>query len=89
MGEGSSRVGSFTYYSAVISVLGSTAVSLYTIFLHLKNYRRPDLQRLTIRILIMYLLNNSGFQYMDLHHLLVYHHTDLHFISTQFEMFMK
>ncbi|KAI8899584.1 organic solute transporter Ostalpha-domain-containing protein [Globomyces pollinis-pini] len=51
--EGSAKVSSVVYYLSVLAVFGATVVSIYTIFLHLKNYRRPDLQRLTIRILIM------------------------------------
>jgi hypothetical protein len=53
MTEGSAKVGWFFYTWAIVSVLGATCTSFYIIFLHLKNYRRPDLQRLTIRILIM------------------------------------
>lgn len=53
--EGSSKVGALTYTWSVLSVIGASLVSFYTIFLHLKNYRRPDLQRLTIRILLMYI----------------------------------
>jgi hypothetical protein len=51
--EGSSRVGWILYILSLLAVLGASVTSFYTIFLHLKNYRRPDLQRLTIRILIM------------------------------------
>ncbi|RKO91525.1 organic solute transporter Ostalpha-domain-containing protein [Blyttiomyces helicus] len=51
--EGSHKIGSFAYYTAAIAAIGGSAVSFYTMFVHLKNYRRPDLQRLTIRILWM------------------------------------
>ena len=53
IGEGITRVGAVTYIWAVLSVFGASAVSIYTVWLHLKNYRRPDLQRVTIRILWM------------------------------------
>ena len=47
------QVGVVTYIVAFISVFTASVVSFYTIYLHLKNYRRPDLQRLSIRIILM------------------------------------
>ncbi|KAI8825289.1 organic solute transporter subunit alpha/Transmembrane protein [Fimicolochytrium jonesii] len=43
----------FPYFLAGLGAVTATTISFYTMFLHLKNYRRPDLQRLTIRILWM------------------------------------
>ncbi|KAH6560211.1 hypothetical protein BASA60_000411 [Batrachochytrium salamandrivorans] len=51
--QGSSKVGAFAYSLAGLSVLIASVLSFYSMFLHLKNYRRPDLQRLIIRILWM------------------------------------
>ncbi|KAJ3367668.1 hypothetical protein HDU91_001203 [Kappamyces sp. JEL0680] len=51
--EGITKVGTFTYVFCVLGVFVSSCSSLFTIWGHLKNYRRPDLQRLSIRILLM------------------------------------
>ncbi|KAK6099191.1 hypothetical protein MT418_8444 [Batrachochytrium dendrobatidis] len=51
--QGSTKVGAVAYFLAGVSVFVATVLSLYSMFLHLKNYRRPDLQRLIIRILWM------------------------------------
>lgn len=42
---------------ATLFALSATLLSLYTILLHLQNYRRPLLQRYTVRILFMYVPN--------------------------------
>ncbi|KAI9097324.1 organic solute transporter subunit alpha/Transmembrane protein, partial [Phlyctochytrium arcticum] len=46
-------VAPFWWYSALLSTIISVSISIYSMFLHLKNYRRPQVQRLTIRILWM------------------------------------
>ena len=38
---------------ATLSALLATALSLYTVILQLKNYRKIRLQRFTVRILVM------------------------------------
>jgi hypothetical protein len=53
-GSGTEKVGSVIYGLCVFCVLSASGVSLFTIWSHLKNYRRPDLQRLSIRIILMY-----------------------------------
>ena len=50
--EGVEKLGP-VYVLCVLAALAASASSFYTIWLHLKNYRRPDLQRLSIRILLM------------------------------------
>ena len=51
--EGSDKIGAITYWLALICVLVASSVTCYTIILHLKNYRRPDLQRSVLRITFM------------------------------------
>jgi hypothetical protein len=51
--EGSSKVGSLAFYIAILSVIVASSVTFYSIFLHLMNYRRPDLQRSELRIILM------------------------------------
>lgn len=51
--EGMEKLGTFIYTLAGLCVFGSVITSFYTVFTHLRNYRKPDLQRLSIRILIM------------------------------------
>lgn len=43
----------FAYVAAIISVVIASSATFTTIFLHLRNYRRPDLQRSVIRILLI------------------------------------
>ena len=52
--EGIQKIGLPLFILSLLTTTLATGISLYTIFLHLKNYRRPDLQRLTIRILLMH-----------------------------------
>ena len=52
--EGIQKIGLPLFILAFLTTSIATGISVYTIALHLKNYRRPDLQRLTIRILLMY-----------------------------------
>jgi hypothetical protein len=51
--EGINKIGLAFAYVAVISALIAILISVHTIMLHLYNYRRPDLQRVIIRILLM------------------------------------
>ncbi|KAJ1569200.1 hypothetical protein HK405_008540 [Cladochytrium tenue] len=55
--EGAAKIGAFWFAIAGICGAVGSAISLYAMAMHLKNYRRPDLQRMTLRImLIMYYL---------------------------------
>lgn len=56
--QGIEKIGIFWFVLCVLSALWASLKSCHTIVLHLKNYRRPDLQRLTIRILLMYGLHS-------------------------------
>lgn len=51
--EGSSKVGPAAFFIAILSVIVASSVTFYSIFLHLMNYRRPDLQRSALRIILM------------------------------------
>lgn len=42
--QGSQKIGPFPYFLAGLGAISATAISFYTMFLHLKNYRRPELQ---------------------------------------------
>ncbi|KZT32986.1 DUF300-domain-containing protein [Sistotremastrum suecicum HHB10207 ss-3] len=54
MGSGAgSRLPSALLISCGISVMAASIISTVSIYLHLKNYRQPILQRMVIRILIM------------------------------------
>lgn len=52
--EGSAKLGAVVFAGACLCVIGASAVTLYSMFLHLHNYRRPDLQRAALRIQLMY-----------------------------------
>lgn len=54
--EGSAKVGVAAFSFAILCVFGASAVTFYSIFLHLRNYRRPDLQRSALRIILMLIL---------------------------------
>lgn len=60
--ELTSSLGVFTFIA--------TCISLFSIWLQLKNYRKPILQRYVVRILLMYVyltgmfINGSGYPYM-------------------------
>jgi hypothetical protein len=54
--EGYDRLGHAYYVIAAFCAGTSTILALLSMFLHLKAYRRPDCQRLIIRILWMYVL---------------------------------
>ncbi|KAI8593459.1 organic solute transporter subunit alpha/Transmembrane protein [Geranomyces variabilis] len=47
------KVGPVPYFFAGVGAFAGCAITFSTMLLHLKNYRRPDLQRLAIRILWM------------------------------------
>jgi hypothetical protein len=51
--QGIEKIGLPLFLLAFFSALSAMGISMFTILLHLKNYRRPDLQRLTLRILLM------------------------------------
>ncbi|KND02010.1 uncharacterized protein SPPG_02515 [Spizellomyces punctatus DAOM BR117] len=51
--EGGRIMGPFPYFIAGLAAFVGSAISFYTMFLHFKNYRRPEVQRLAIRILWM------------------------------------
>jgi hypothetical protein len=51
--QGIEKIGLPLFILALLSAISAISISMYTILLHLKNYRRPDLQRLTLRILLM------------------------------------
>ncbi|KAI8915830.1 organic solute transporter Ostalpha-domain-containing protein [Gorgonomyces haynaldii] len=53
MSEGSAKVGALAYWIGTVCVLSASYTSFYNMYLHLKNYRRPDLQRSALRILWM------------------------------------
>ncbi|KAJ3106968.1 hypothetical protein HDU97_005249 [Phlyctochytrium planicorne] len=52
--EGSAKIGGFFYGVAGTCAFAGCVISFYSMLLHLKNYRRPDLQRMTLRIMLMY-----------------------------------
>ncbi|KAI9190839.1 organic solute transporter subunit alpha/Transmembrane protein, partial [Polychytrium aggregatum] len=51
--DGAAEVGAFFYALAVVGTVAAVTTSFVSISLHLKHYRRPDLQRLVIRIMFM------------------------------------
>ena len=53
-GGSGSRLGQVAIILAGIASFAATVISLVSIWLQLKNYRKPLLQRHVVRILIMY-----------------------------------
>jgi hypothetical protein len=51
--EGIHKIGVFWFSAACVFSLVGSLISFECVFSHLRNYRRPDLQRMTIRILMM------------------------------------
>ena len=54
--EGGDTIGPFWLGISFLAAIFGTLLSFLSIYLHLKNYRRPDLQRLIIRIIWMYVV---------------------------------
>ncbi|TPX45620.1 hypothetical protein SeMB42_g01694 [Synchytrium endobioticum] len=51
--EGSEKLGALPYVLAGLGAFSGTAIALWSMWMHLKNYRRPDLQRAILRIIWM------------------------------------
>ncbi len=53
MQEGSDKIGSTGYWIAGVCSFAASVIGTIVIFLHLRHYKRPSLQRYVVRILWM------------------------------------